>query len=296
MASHGPEVFAINTNSKDSDKHPTPVGLTKDSEGNPLVMRILIDPCCTGTGPISARAAKRLGLPMKPTTHGGTFISVRGKCKPVGYTAISSLMLPTLSQDRTFSMDLEVVPGTGHMNYSIIMGQVTMHALKIDTKMSTHKIVWEDIHRPMVSRDYWSSNRMKCMTPVWKEYLKRLDAKKDSADDDSVNSGYTTNASDTSRPGLLPRNDDSTASTPSTRDSKSVSIADPFAEDLVQPNVALTKEDAIIGTELSFQRGIRLQTMSCIPFWYLRSINQPIWKNSCRTSATFCLCNRKGKY
>ena len=133
-------------------------------------------------------------------------------------------MLPTLSQNIIFSMNLEVVPDSGHINYSIIRGQVTMHALKIDTKMSTHKIVWEDIRRPMVSRDYWSSDRVKRMTPVWKEYFKRLDAKKDSADDDFVNSGYTTVSSNTSRLGLLPRNDDSTVSTSSTRDSKSVAI------------------------------------------------------------------------
>ena len=136
-----------------------------------------------------------------------------------------------------------------------IMGQVTMHALKIDTNMSTHEIVWKDIHRPMVSRDYWSSDRMKLMTPVWKEYLKRLDQKKDSADDDSVNSGHTTDSSNTSRPGLLPRNDDYTVSTSSTRDSKSVSFVVPVAEDLVQSNVALTEEDTIIGSRLSFAAG-----------------------------------------
>ena len=110
-------------------------------------------------------------------------------------------------------MNLEVVPDTGHMNYSFIMRQVTMHALKIDTKMSTHEIVWEDIHRPMTRHDYWSKDGMQRMTLVWKEYLKRLDAKRDFADDASVNLGYTTNSSNTGRPGLLPRNDHSTVST-----------------------------------------------------------------------------------
>ena len=164
-------------------------------------------------------------------------------------------MLPTLSQDIILSMDLEVVLDSGRMNYSIIVGQVTMHALKIDTKMSTHEIVWEDIHRPMASCDYLSRDRMKRMTQVWKEYLKRVDAKKDSADDDSVNPGYTTDSSNTSRPGLLSSNDNSTVSTSSTRGSKSVSFADPVAEDLIQPNVALTEEESIIGGELSFTAG-----------------------------------------
>ena len=87
-------------------------------------------------------------------------------------------MLPVLSQDRSFSMELEVVPDDGHMSYSVIMGQVTMHNLKIDTKVSTHEIIWEDIHRPMVNRNYWSKGRMKEMIPVWNRYLERLDAKK----------------------------------------------------------------------------------------------------------------------
>ena len=85
------------------------------------------------------------------------------------------------------------------------------------------------------------SDRMKRMTPVWKEYLKHLDAKKDSAGDASVNSGYTTNSSNTSRLGLLSKNNDSTVSTSSTRDSKSVSFADPVAEELTQPSVVLTE-------------------------------------------------------
>ena len=52
------------------------------------------------------------------------------------------------------------------MTYSIIMGQGTMHTLNIDTKMSTHEIIWEDIHRPMVSRDYWTKDRMQSMISV----------------------------------------------------------------------------------------------------------------------------------
>ena len=79
--------------------------------------------------------------------------------------------------------------------------------------------------------------------------------KKDSADDASVNSGYTTDSSNTSRPGLLSRNDDSTVSTSLTRNSKSVSFANPVAEDLIRPNAALTEEESIIGSKLSFAAG-----------------------------------------
>ena len=50
--------------------------------------------------------------------------------------------------------------------YSIIMGQDTMHALQIDTKISTNEIIWEDTHMPMVNRKYWSNKHMKQMIPV----------------------------------------------------------------------------------------------------------------------------------
>ena len=85
-------------------------------------------------------------------------------------------MLPVLSQDKTVTLELEVVPDEAHMTYSIIMGQDTMHDLQIDTKISTHEIIWEDTHRPMVSRKYWSNKHTKQMIPVWNHILKRSDA------------------------------------------------------------------------------------------------------------------------
>ena len=73
------QVFTISTNSNKSNKHPVTVTLTKDAKGSPFVMRILLDPCCTGTGLISARVADSLGLDIRPATHRGTFTSVGGK-------------------------------------------------------------------------------------------------------------------------------------------------------------------------------------------------------------------------
>ena len=73
------QVFTISTNSNKSSKHPvTTMALTKDVKGSPFVMRILLDPCCTGTGHISARVADSLGLDIRPATHRGTFTSVGG--------------------------------------------------------------------------------------------------------------------------------------------------------------------------------------------------------------------------
>ena len=44
-------------------------------------------------------------------------------------------MLPVLSQDKTVSLELEVVLDEAHITYSIVMGQETMHDLQIDTKI-----------------------------------------------------------------------------------------------------------------------------------------------------------------
>ena len=70
-------------------------------------------------------------------------------------------MLSVLSQDKTVTLELEVVPDEAHMTYSIIMGQDTIHDLQIDTKISTHEIIWEDTHRLMVSRKHWCNKCMK---------------------------------------------------------------------------------------------------------------------------------------
>ena len=65
-----------------------------------------------------------------------------------------SVMLPVLSSDRTFDIELEVVPTAGHMTYGIILGQDTMRKLEIDTIISKNIFTWKDIQRPMVARDY----------------------------------------------------------------------------------------------------------------------------------------------
>ena len=126
--------------------------LTRDANGNPIVVRTLLDPCCTGTGLISARVADSFWLDIRPATHRGTFASIGGKLDTIEYVAVPSVMIPVLSQDKTVTLELEVVPDEAHMTYSIIMGQDTMHDLQIDTKISTHEIIWEDTHRHMYGK------------------------------------------------------------------------------------------------------------------------------------------------
>jgi len=234
---HGPEVFAISTNSNKSSKHPVTVALTKDAKGSPFVMRILLDPCCTGTGLISARVADSLGLDIRPATHRGTFTSVGGKFNTIGYVTVPSIVLPVLSQDKTVTLELEMVPDKAHMTYGIIMGQDAIHDLQIDTKISTHEIIWEDTHRPMVSRKYWSNKRTKQIIPVLNRILKRSDAKQNSVGDVSTDSGHSAY---TSQP------------EPSITNDANASFTQPITEDSVHSSTILADEHSIIGSNISF--------------------------------------------
>ena len=247
--SRGPKVFTINTNSNKSNKHPVTVALTKDVKGNPFVMRILLDPCCTGAGLISARVAESLGLDIRPATQRGTFTSVGGKFNTIGYVTVPSVILPVLSQTDTVTLELEVVPDEAHMTYSIIMGQDTMHDLHIDTKISTHDIIWGDTHKPMVSRKYWSNKRMQQMIPVWNRILKLSDAKENSVDDVSADSGHSAY---TAQPGPSDKDDSTTSSQPSVTSDANASFTQPITEDSVHSSTILADEHLIIGSNISF--------------------------------------------
>ena len=69
-----------------------------------------------------------LGLDVEDTsTLRGTYTLVRGTFKSQGRVKVPSVMLPVLSQDRTFDIELEVVPTRGHMTYSVILGLDTTY-------------------------------------------------------------------------------------------------------------------------------------------------------------------------
>ena len=118
-------------NSAKCEKHPVTVALAKGVNGTPMVMRVLLDVCCTGTELIALKTVKEQGLKPVKDARQGTYTSVGGNFKSLGFVTVTDVMLPALSQDRSFSMELEVVPDQGNMTYSIIMGQVTMHNLSL---------------------------------------------------------------------------------------------------------------------------------------------------------------------
>ena len=146
-------------------------------------------------------------------------------------------MFPALSQDKTVTLDLEVVPNEARMTYGIIIGQDTMHDLQMDTKISTHEIIWDGIHKPMVSRKYWSNKRVKQLIPVWNRILKRSDAKENSVNNASADSGHS------------PYTNQSESSVTNDADA---SFTHPITENSVNSDTVLADEHSIIGSNISF--------------------------------------------
>ena len=89
----------------------------------------------------------------------------------------------------------------------------------------------------MVSRKYWSNKRMKQMIPVWNRILKRSDAKQNSVDDVSADSGHSAY---TSQP------------EPSITNDANASVTQPITEDSVHASTILANEHSIIGSNISF--------------------------------------------
>ena len=90
---------------------------------------------------------------------------------------------------------------------------------------------------------------MKQMIPVWSHILKRSDAKKNSVDNASANSEYST---DTSQPGTNDKDDSTISSQPSVTGDAEASFARPIAENLVHSSTILANKDSIIGSNISF--------------------------------------------
>ena len=115
---------------------------------------------------------------------------------------------------------------------------------------STHKIIWEDTHRPMVSHKYWSNKRMKQMIPAWNRILKRSDAKQNSVDDVSADSGHSAY---TSQPGPIDKDDFTISSQPSVTSDANASFSHPIAENSVHSSTTLANQHSIIGSNISFE-------------------------------------------
>ena len=95
---------------QESDLHPSTVISFGDIEGKRLVASCLLDQCCTGQGLIAHDLATALGIPthkgnekVRYRTQGGDFDSGE-------VIKIENAILPCLSTNRTFLIELNVIP------------------------------------------------------------------------------------------------------------------------------------------------------------------------------------------
>ena len=68
------------------------------------------------------------------------------------YLHINGAMLPCLSSNRTFTIELMVVPQecSTDFDYGVIMGKDTMQYLDLDTSIQDNMISWGEEQIPMV--------------------------------------------------------------------------------------------------------------------------------------------------
>ena len=107
--------------------HPITIITLLDSNQKRFAYKALLDQCCTDKGLISCEMANMLNLPTTSSkskvfaTANGTFLSNET-------LKLENAMLPCLSTNRTFTIELMVIPKECgvDMSYGIIIGQESM--------------------------------------------------------------------------------------------------------------------------------------------------------------------------
>ena len=161
-ASRG-ELMEIVTKSdaKSQHLHPITIITLLDNDQKRVACKALLDQCCTDKGLISWDMAKMLDL---PTTTGPPkiFATANGTFSSNEALKLDNAMLPCLSTNRSFTIELMVIPKECcvDMNYGIIIGQESMRLLDLDTSVRDNTISWGDCEVNMVPRDYWTTERI----------------------------------------------------------------------------------------------------------------------------------------
>ena len=84
---------------------------------DPMVLRTLIDSCCTGWGLIPFRIVKDLSLQVQDAPCHGTRRLVDGNFESLGYVKTLAVILNVSSQDRIILLEIEVIPDERHVPY-----------------------------------------------------------------------------------------------------------------------------------------------------------------------------------
>jgi hypothetical protein len=89
-------------------------------------------------------------------------LTAAGIFKAGDLITVPNCMLPTLSNNQTFEIELMVVPKEHTMKYGVILGQDGMRtSLDLDTSIQENAITWGEKTISMVPRDYWTPERIK---------------------------------------------------------------------------------------------------------------------------------------
>jgi hypothetical protein len=141
--------------------HPITILTLLDKNKQRVACTTLLDQCCTDNGIISWKLAEMLDIPTHNSTP-KTFITAAGTFTTDKTIKLTNAMLPCLSTNKNFTLELMIIPQecSSDINYGAIIGQDSMHALDIDTSVCHNTISWHDNEISMVSRDYWTAERI----------------------------------------------------------------------------------------------------------------------------------------
>jgi hypothetical protein len=105
--------------------------------------------------------ANMLNLPTI-TSDSKVFATANGTFSANAMLKLDNAMLPRLSTNRTFNIELMVIPKECDvdMNYGVIIGQESMRLLDLDTSVRDNTISWDDCEVDMVPHDYWTVERI----------------------------------------------------------------------------------------------------------------------------------------
>jgi hypothetical protein len=159
-ASRG-ELMEIVGKSHSQNLHPITIITLLDSNQKRVACKALLDQCCTDRGLISWEMANMLNLPTT-SSEPKVFATANGSFSSNATLKLENAMLPCLSTNRTFAIELMVIPKecSASMNYGVIIGQESMRLLDLDTSVRDNTISWGDCEVNMVPRDYWTMERI----------------------------------------------------------------------------------------------------------------------------------------
>jgi hypothetical protein len=159
-ASRG-ELMEIGSKTDSQNLHPITIITLLDNHKKRVACKVLLDQCCTDKGLISWDMAKALNIPAIPSSP-KTFATANGTFSSTEVLKLEGAMLPCLSTNRTFSLELMILPKecSHQANYGVIIGQETMRLLDLDTSVRENTISWGECEIGMVSRDHWTPERI----------------------------------------------------------------------------------------------------------------------------------------